>query len=182
MKHLILTACAFLFTVMTAGAQSPFISELMVGHDGTYCDGFGDDPDWLEIFNPTDAPVDLAGWALSDTPKKAPGKWRFPPNTVIQPRSRLVVFFETKNAANRKRTDGTDLHTSFRLNSVVGEDIVLLTPKLVEAHRVAFGPQKRNVSIGTSDPFEPLVPQQWPTPGLPNDAPQPPSRCRGGRG
>lgn len=182
MKHVTLTACVFLFTAAAAGAQSLFISELMVGQDGIYCDSFGDDPDWLEIYNPTDAPVDAAGWALSDTPKKKPGKWLFPPNTVIQPRARLVVFFEPKNVANRKRTDGTDLHTSFRLNATVGETIVLFTPKLVEAHRVEFGAQTRNVSIGTSDPFEPMVAQKAPTPGLPNDAAPPASRCRGGRG
>ena len=181
MTRLILTAVVLVLSASAASAQSVFISELMVGDDKTYCDSFGDDPDWLEIHNPSDVPVNLAGWTLTDRPSKSVSKWTFPPDTIVRPGGYLVVFFENRNVANRTRKDGNDIHTNFRLNAVKGEVIVLVNPKQVEVHRVRFGPQQRNVSIGTSDPDRPLVPQKWPTPGVANDAPQPPSRCKGSR-
>jgi hypothetical protein len=178
MRRLTFTVLAIALCARTAAAQTVFISELMVGNDRSYCDSFGDDPDWIEFYNPTAAAIDMSGWFLSDRPQASPKEWTFPPNTVIQPKGYLVVFFENRNPANRKRTDGRDLHTSFRLNVKTGEVVALLNAKLVEIHRVRFPPQARDVSLGTSDRLEPHVVQDHPTPGLPNDAPRPPSRCR----
>jgi hypothetical protein len=180
MKQVTLSIGVLMLSAAAAAAQTAqtvFISEIMVGQDRIYCDSFGDDPDWIEIHNPTDTTADLAGWFLSDKPTVNIKRWSFPPNTIIPARGYLVVFFQTKNAANRKRTDGADLHANFRL-PVQGDVIVLVNPKSVEVHRVRFGPQQRNRSIGTLDPFEPLEPQKWPTPGVANDAPRPASRCR----
>ena len=161
-----------------AAAQSVFISELMVGNDRAYCDSFGDDPDWIELYNPTDVAIDVGGWFLTDRPQALPKQWTFPPDTAIQPKGYLVVFFENKNPANRKRTDGKDFHTNFRLNVKLGEVVALLNAKGVEIHRVRFGPQSRDISLGTSDRYEPHLQQKWPTPGVANDSAKPPSRCR----
>src|SRR5438552_164052 len=38
-----------------------------------------DDLQWIELYNPTDAPVDLAGWSL----RKAIGAYTFPAGTTI---------------------------------------------------------------------------------------------------
>jgi hypothetical protein len=181
MTRLGLALLALLVCASSAEAQSVFISELMVGQDRSYCDSFGDDPDWIELHNPTAAPIDVGGWFLTDRPQAKPKQWTFPPNTVIPAKGYLVVFFENKNPAHRKRTDTKDLHTNFRLDIKLGEAVALLNAKSVEVHRIRFGPQGRDVSLGTSDRLEPFVPQKWPTPGLPNDAPKPPSRCPDGR-
>ncbi|MFV1968533.1 MAG: LEPR-XLL domain-containing protein, partial [Pirellulaceae bacterium] len=43
-----------------------FISEFVASNDRTLMDSDGDWPDWLEIHNPTEAPVSLFGWSLTD--------------------------------------------------------------------------------------------------------------------
>ena len=68
--------------------------------------------DWIELYNPTDSAVDLAGWSLSDD-ANTPGKWIFPAVT-IEAGGYLVVFASGKD---RIPTDGSPLHTNFRLGS-----------------------------------------------------------------
>jgi hypothetical protein len=158
-----------------AAQQTVFISEVLVGNDKVYCDSFGDDPDWIELYNPTDKPINLGGWSLTDDPGERPQRWQFPASAVIAPRGYLVVF-----ARNRKnRGAGTqDLHTTFRLDAKVGEVVALSNPSKVEVHRIRFGKQSRDVSLGTSDRLEPATPLKWPTPGAANDSARPPSRCK----
>ena len=180
MKSLTSAICLGVFLVLpsAAAAQSVFISEILVGNDRSYCDSFGDDPDWIELFNPSDTAVNLGGWYLTDDPKEIPHRWMFPPDVVIQPHSYLLVFVKNKKVENRTRTDGKNLHISnFRLDARKGEVIALLSSKDVEVHRIRFGKQSRDVSLGTSDRSEPAVPQKWPTPGAPNNGPKPPNRC-----
>jgi hypothetical protein len=175
-KPLITIVClgVLLMLPSLAASQSVFISEILVGNDRGYCDSFGDDPDWIELFNPSDKPVDLSGWALTDDPGESLQRWLFPKGTVLAPRSYLVVFVR-----NKKARDSTpkELHANFRLDARVGEVIVLLNPSKVEVHRIRFGVQARDVSLGTSDRLEPATPQKWPTPGVANGSPRPPSRC-----
>ena len=47
--------------------------------------------DWIELYNPTAAAVDLSGYGLSDNAGR-PRKWQFPSGTVIQPGQYLGVF------------------------------------------------------------------------------------------
>ena len=70
------------------------ISELC--YDGTIPDTEGDE--FVEIFNPTDTPVDLSAYKIGDeeTRGKGEGMHQFPPGTTIGPRGLLVV---AKNAA-----------------------------------------------------------------------------------
>jgi hypothetical protein len=180
MKRLMMLGLTVVACASPAAAQNVYISELMVGNDGNVCDSLGHDPDWVELHNPTSAPIDLSGWSLTDRPVMMPQRWSFPPGTVIVPREYKVVFFQPKgegiDVSNAK-----ELHAGFRLD-VKGEDISLLNAKGVEVHRVRFGKQLRDVSIGTSDRYEPVVQLSYPTPGLPNNAPKPTSNnCQAGR-
>ncbi|HCH62822.1 MAG: hypothetical protein CL927_18255 [Deltaproteobacteria bacterium] len=54
----------------------------------------GGDPDgeFIELFNPGDAPADLSGWTLSDS---FDVRHQFPANTTLAPRSALVVYGES---------------------------------------------------------------------------------------
>jgi hypothetical protein len=153
-----------------------FISELMAANDRSFCDNVGDDPDWVELHNPSPKPLDLGGWALTDRPLNQPQRWRFPPQTVIPGGGYMALFFRTKNPDPKKVYSDKDLRIGFRLDAAA-EDLVLINPLGVEVHRVRFSEQLRDVSIGTSSRFAPAVPLQWPTPGLPNDAARPPSGC-----
>ena len=176
-KPLITIAClgSLLMLPSAAAAQSVFISEILVGNDRGYCDSFGDDPDWIELFNPSDKAVDLGGWSLTDDPEESPQRWQFPQGTSLAPRAYLIVFVRNKRA---RESTPKELHiNTFRMNAKVGEVIVLKNSRNVEVHRIRFGAQKRDVSLGTTGRLEPATPQKWPTPGAPNDGPRPPSRC-----
>ena len=67
----------------------------MADNRTTLADEDGDFPDWIELHNPTAAPVDLGGFGLSDDSAQ-PFKWRFP-KTAIAPGEHLLVFASGKN-------------------------------------------------------------------------------------
>ncbi|MDO4866981.1 MAG: lamin tail domain-containing protein [Clostridia bacterium] len=51
----------------------------------------GGQPDWIEIYNGTDAPADLGGWGLSNRADH-PRKWQFPAGTALGPGEYLAVL------------------------------------------------------------------------------------------
>src|SRR4051812_23643843 len=55
----------------------PVISEFMASNATTLADENGDFSDWIEIYNPDATPANLAGWYLTDDPKKKT-QWQFP--------------------------------------------------------------------------------------------------------
>ncbi|HYE30461.1 MAG TPA: lamin tail domain-containing protein, partial [Methylomirabilota bacterium] len=88
---------------------------------GGLLDEDDDASDWIEIYNPTPAAVNLVGWALSDEEDDL-GKWVFP-ETLIQPNGHVVVFASGKD---RKPASG-NLHTNFKLSDA-GEYLALSPP------------------------------------------------------
>lgn len=105
---------------LDSGGPGPvmLINEVMSDNESAFADGEGAFWDWIELYNPNDEAVDLAGYALSDD-AAAPGKWRFPA-MLVQPHGFLLVY-----ASNLDRTNPEEpLHTSFRL-SASGETVIL---------------------------------------------------------
>lgn len=102
------------------------------------------EPDWIEIYNPMAAPVDLLGWALTDDETEL-DKWVFP-SVIIEAGGYLVVF-----ASGKDRVDG-ELHTNFKL-SKQGEYLALVMPDgvtLATEFAPAYLPQSDNLSYGLS--------------------------------
>ncbi len=93
-------------------AAMAFITEVMSSNDLTLLDEDGDSPDWVELHNGGDAPLDLAGWHLTDDATDLE-KWTFP-DVTLDPGRFLVVFASDKD---RTDADGTELHTNFKLSS-----------------------------------------------------------------
>jgi len=60
---------------------SVVISEFMASNDLTILDGNGDSSDWIELYNPTAAPISLDGWFLTDKTGNL-DKWRIPDVTL----------------------------------------------------------------------------------------------------
>ena len=100
---------------------APYLSEFMASNTRTLRDETGQYSDWIELFNPSDAPLDLRGWALTDDPANL-AKWRFP-STNLPAGGFLVVF---ASGADR-RIPGARLHTNFQL-SAGGEYLALVRP------------------------------------------------------
>jgi hypothetical protein len=123
-------------------AADPIISEFMAINSSTLQDGEGRYADWIEIHNPGDAPVDLAGWHLTDN-EANPTKWTFP-STLLAAGGYLVVFATEDNTP-----PVGELHTNFRLSGD-GEYLALLKPD-GETTTSLFNPfpqQVPNVAFG----------------------------------
>ena len=58
-------------------AAGPVLNEASASNKHTRLDADGDSVDWIEVTNPTAEPIDLAGYALSDSDKDGP-EWTFP--------------------------------------------------------------------------------------------------------
>lgn len=131
--------------VFATFAQSPVvISEFLASNSQVLADAEGDFPDWIELQNTGNVPVNLLGWTLTDDPAN-PAKWRLPA-TNLNAGGFLVVFASGKDRA----VAGAPLHTSFSL-SADGEYLGLFAPEgrtAASEFAPAFPPQKADVSYG----------------------------------
>lgn len=129
--------------------------------------------DWIELYNPTDGPVDVGGWYLSDD-ADAVMKYRIAADTVIASQDYLVLY-ETLHFANP--ADAGCL-VPFAL-SENGDAVYLSAGEngMVSGYTVesAFGASDTNVSFGhyeKSDGTAAFVSLSETTPGQPNAAPK----------
>lgn len=137
------------------GATAPasvVINELMASTDHGLADEDGDFVDWLELYNPTAAPVDLQNWSLTDDPTQ-PNKWLFP---AIQLGSgQYLVIFASDKDRRQIKTEEADgeiqhLHTNFRLAAAGG--FLALYPPTTRRHldgsAITYPNQLPNVAYG----------------------------------
>lgn len=134
----------------------------------------GDTPDWIELWNSSDAAVDLQGWFLSKSSKPERG-WAFP-STNLPSKAHLLVFASGKD----RRVSGRPLHTDFKLSDV-GGSLELRSPDGRVSRVAEYPRQVAGVSFGRctldsprgEDETPAPCPVHWtylsqPTPGGPN--------------
>ena len=146
-----------------AQATSPgvLITEVQAANTRTVADDQGGYADWIELHNPTDTPVSLLGYTLTDDPA-APTKWPLP-TTTLAPGAFLVVW-----ASGLDQVTPAGWHTSFRL-SRGGEYVGLFDPGGQVVDEVTFWAQEADVSLGRlGTVFDQWVPFLFPTPGAAN--------------
>ena len=172
MRRLIRPECALLLGLLlallnigtpAALAASPgvLITEVQAANTRTAADDQGSYSDWIELHNPTDMPVSLLGYTLTDDPAE-PTKWPVP-ITTLAPGAFLVVWV---SGADRVTPEGW--HTNFRL-SRAGEYVGLFGPDRQVVDEVTFGAQEPDVSLGRlGTVFDQWVPFPTPTPGAAN--------------
>lgn len=114
--------CGFL-AALSSPAQV-LVNEYSCANLDQFADQFGKHEDWIELYNDSDASVDLSGYYLSDESDE-PSKWQFPAGTSITAKGHLVVY-----ASGRDLTTGGPLHTNFRLSQTKNnpEHIVFSKP------------------------------------------------------
>ena len=145
------------------------INECQSSNSSTTADGFGDYEDWIEIHNTGDAPINLAGYHLTDRLSN-PTKWTFPfdagGNTVVEPGGYMLLW------ADEDGGQGWN-HTNFKLNNE-GEALVLRSPDgFTIADSVHFGTGAMDQSYARQpDAIGPFEWVQDPTPGECNGCPE----------
>lgn len=140
-KSVFLLTLIFILPIFAA----PVISEFMASNETTLADEDGDFSDWIEIYNPDDEPVDLAGYFLSDDVEVLK-RWVFPA-TTLEAGAWLVVF------ASGKDRDVGEFHTDFKL-SAGGEYLALGAPDgatVVSGFGARYPPQFEDKTFGVGE-------------------------------
>jgi len=115
-----------------------FINEVMAWNTGSaFDDNKATFPDWVEIYNGGNEPIDLSLHYLTDNLKKQK-KWQFPSGTVIEPGAYLVFWCDGDNIDN---------HTNFKLGSE-GEEVGIYNSVGMLVDYVEFDAMGRDVSYG----------------------------------
>jgi hypothetical protein len=147
------------------------INEIMANNRQAHFDGDGNAVDWLELYNPRDEPVSLAGYALTDDPDDL-GKWMFP-DLTIPARDYILLYGGTPYLGGTRPPDYKDArgydHFPFNLDAD-GEFLALVRPdgrSLEDVLDPGFPRQYQDVSFGRDSDL------QWafylsPTPGKAN--------------
>ncbi|HEX5176205.1 MAG TPA: lamin tail domain-containing protein, partial [Chthoniobacteraceae bacterium] len=120
-------------------AGSVVINEVLANNRKAVING-GRFPDYIELKNTTNAPIDLSGWALSDDPLLT-SKFLFPPGTTIDANGYLLIWCDNDTLA-------PGVHSGFALDSS-GQTITLTQSGSIR-DSVTFGPQAPDLSIGRS--------------------------------
>lgn len=109
-------ACLFCVCLLSTGRSQVVINEYSCSNMSQFLDNYGNYEDWVELYNPGSAAVNLAGYHLSDN-KTNVQKWTFG-NVSIAAGGFLRVW-----ASGRNITAGTQ-HTSFTLTQCKPDMIV----------------------------------------------------------
>ncbi len=145
--------------------ENILINEVSASNGNTFTDEYGQNNDWVEIYNDNDFEVDLAGWFMSDSAEfleMYQFPYGFPEQTKVGAKEYLLIWCDGESAQGA-------LHTNFKL-SKDGESIFLVQKQsdaLSIADSVFYTEQYSDVTFGRIpdvDRWDFLIP----TPGKEN--------------
>jgi hypothetical protein len=140
------------------------INELMPRNGGTWVDELGALEDWIELYNAGPAPIDLAGYGISDDDDRANATTLPADASLVVPPGGTVILF-----ADSHPEEGP-AHVDFKLSGE-GETVVLWNPAGEVIDRVEFPTLPENHSFArTPDARGAFVACEWPTPARDNGA------------
>ncbi len=131
-------------------SANPIITEFMASNQNTLQTTIASQtltPDWIEIKNQGDTPINLQNWFLTDDPTNLT-KWQFP-DTLLNISQHTLIFASGQNTTD----DLGYLHTNFSLDAS-GEYLALVKPDgLTIANQYGtaelnYLPQKIDISYG----------------------------------
>jgi hypothetical protein len=150
----------------TQDGRGPLVINELMAVNGTFLrDPQAQYDDWIEIYNGSDGPTDVAGLYLAGDPA-VPRRWQFPPDqaalTTILPRGFLVVWMDGDTA-------DPGLHAGFKLDGDGDALYLFASDGRTLLDSIVFGAQNADVSYGRY----PDAADDWqfmsvPTPGAPN--------------
>ncbi|MBN2270484.1 MAG: chitobiase/beta-hexosaminidase C-terminal domain-containing protein, partial [Sedimentisphaerales bacterium] len=129
-------------------------SELPLG-PGEILDEDGKSSDWIELYNPSDTTVNLAGWCLTHDPCDL-NEWQFP-DVELDPGEFMIVFASGND--RRSLDPNKPLHTNFNLNK--GGDCLALVARdgktIVQEFTPEYPNQYDDISYGLAQYAKVLV-------------------------
>ena len=131
---------AWLAVLATRAGGTLELSECMTANtlypspDGVYCD-------WIEVHNPSDSPVSLGGYKLSDREGKI--KYTFPEGQMLGAGEYLVVWCDPQETGA--------LYAPFALARAGGETVVLTGPENTETDSVLTPALERDAAYAKVD-------------------------------
>ena len=134
------------------------ISEIMPSNATAVTDENGNYPDWVEIWNATENPINLEGVGLSDRGDSI--RFLFPA-VNLEADGRIIVFCSNTNQSNPSRP----FHAKFKLSSV-GETVYLYDPNayLIDSCKYPIMASDESWAL-TETGFKNV---SWYSPGYPN--------------
>ena len=134
--------------------DSVSINEIMASNDGGLeTAAGGKDLDWIELVNTGADDVDVTGWYLYDSPKKAQTSWAKIEGSCVIPAGGYKVVW-----ADKDYNDFTDDEAYARIGlSANGEPLFLAKPDGTKVHELEFPAQMENVSYGIGRSAKDLV-------------------------
>ncbi len=146
--------------VPQADSGSIVINEFLARNVSSNSDDNGEYDDWLELYNPSDAEINLAGMYLSDSRDNLT-RWQFSQETVLNPGEFILVWCDGDTAQ-------TGLHTNFKLDGD-GESIFFTAADGISIiDSISFGEQENNISQGRYPDGSVNWQKMAPTPGYGN--------------
>jgi hypothetical protein len=151
-------------TNYAVASTGPQLNELMARNDSAVVNPWGQYCDWIELYNPGAAPLDLSGMSLSVN-QLQPGQWVFPGGTTLAAGGYLVVWCDDSRAAS------TNVQVNFNMGQALdgnsgGAYLFNSAGQVVDY--VEYGFQVSNQSIGRTGGSWGLLAS--PTPGAANAA------------
>jgi Leucine-rich repeat (LRR) protein len=139
------------------------INEVVTSNGSLIADSEGDYPDWIELYNPGEGPVDVGGFFLSDNLDRT-DRWQFPKGTIIGAGEYMLLW------ASGKGEDGPadELHTSFALSAEGTVVVLTASDRKTRVDIVEVPPVPRDIGYGRNAKGD-LVQFIDPTPGKTNE-------------
>ena len=138
------------------------LNEIMTSNGGAMVDASGKTPDWVEVANVSNRPVDLGGYILARS-AKAGNVFAFPQMT-LDAGACAIVFAD----GDLRAVAGEELHAPFRLSSG-GDVLMLFNQAEVAVDTVNIPALGANMSYARRD-RDHWEADSRPTPGLANTA------------
>ena len=139
----LLIGLCFLVPSLAQTPKKVVINEFLASNTKIFMDDDLGYDDWIELYNTTDQPIDLAGWYLTDD-LKDPTKWQVPSSdpalTTIPPKGHILIWADGQ-------AGDEELHANFSL-SVGGEELALFSPDRTLVDSVQFPRQVPDISYG----------------------------------
>tara|TARA_B100001250_G_scaffold160624_1_gene137996 strand:+ start:11086 stop:14616 length:3531 start_codon:yes stop_codon:yes gene_type:complete len=97
------------------------INEYTGANYDAHTDNYGQYEDWVELYNPTAADIDIAGWYLTDKSSN-PTKWLVPSSFIVPANGVSLVYCSGKD-----EVAGGYAHSNFKITQTKGNEVLMIT-------------------------------------------------------